>query len=247
MGAEGGHSIADSPAVLRMLARLGVRYMTLTHVTPTTWADAATAPAVHGGLTERGRAYVREMNALGMLVDLSHVSPDVMRQALEVAAAPVIFSHSSCAAVTDHPRNVPDDVLGSLAGNGGVAMIAFVAPFVSTAYAEWEAAGADGAGSIGAGSIGAGPPVGIGAVADHVEHAREVAGLDHIGIGGDYDGFPRFPARLEDVSCYPRLLAELADRGWGASELAALTGGNVLRVLEETDAAFAAQRGTGML
>jgi membrane dipeptidase len=232
LGAEGAHSFDDSPAVLRMLAALGVRYLTLTHNRNSAWADAALDEPVHGGLTERGRAYVRELNRLGMLVDLSHVAATTMHAALDVATAPVIFSHSSCRALNDHPRNVPDDVLQRLAGNGGVVMITFVPQFLSADYRAWfEGDRAEPA-----------PPIGIDAVADHLEHARAVAGVRHIGLGGDFDGTDEFPTGLEGVDGYPDLLAELARRGWSAADLAAVAGGNILRVLRETDAAFAGDR-----
>ncbi|ROP60860.1 dipeptidase [Curtobacterium sp. ZW137] len=228
LGAEGGHSIGDDLAVLRDLARLGVRYMTLTHNDDTPWADSATGARAHGGLTDRGRAVVAEMERIGMLVDLSHTAPATMRDTLDVATQPVVFSHSSTIAVNDHPRNVPDDVLGRLAENGGVVMITFVPKFVSRAWADWEEAG----------SVGEGPLVTVSDVADHVEHAREVAGAEHIGLGGDYDGTPVLPPDVRDVSRYPVLAAELERRGWGASDLEALAGGNVLRVLEATDERF---------
>jgi membrane dipeptidase len=230
MGAEGGHSLADSPAVLRLFAALGVRYLTLTHTRTTSWADSGTDVALHGGLSDRGRDYVRELNRLGMLVDLSHASPATAHDALEVSTAPVIFSHSSCAAVTDHPRNVPDSVLARLAGNGGVLMCTFVPQFVSAAYAQWHRGD----------QASAPPPVGVAEVADHIDHARQVAGLAHIGLGGDFDGTEEFPSGIEGVDGYPRLLRELASRGWSAEDLAALAGGNILRVLEETDGAFLA-------
>jgi membrane dipeptidase len=233
IGAEGGHSVNDSPAVLRMFARLGVRYMTLTHWTNTSWADAATDTAVHGGLTERGREYVREMNRLGMLVDLSHVSHDVMRQALDITSAPVIFSHSSCTALSAHLRNVPDDVIARLPENGGVQMISFVSSFLSQEVTDWEDAG----------QTGDSPSATISQAADHVEHVREVAGLANVGLGGDFDGAPVFPEGLGDVSGYPRLLGELARRGWTAEELADLAGRNVLRVLRATDEAFTSAEG----
>lgn len=229
LGAEGGHAIGDDLAVLRELARLGVRYMTLTHNDDTPWADSATGSHPHGGLTDRGREVVAEMERIGMLVDLSHTAPTTMRDTLDVATQPVVFSHSSTVAVNDHPRNVPDDVLGRLADNGGVVMITFVPQFVSAAYASWLAAG----------SAGSPPPVTVADVADHVEHARDVAGAAHIGLGGDYDGTPVLPADLRDVSRYPVLAAELQRRGWSAGDLRALAGGNVLRVLEATDERFA--------
>lgn len=229
LGAEGGHSINESAAVLRLFARLGVRYLTLTHTSTTGWADSGTDTAQHGGLSPAGVGFVAEMNRLGMLVDLSHVSAETAHAALDVTTAPVIFSHSSCLTVTDHPRNVPDDVLTRLAANDGVQMVTFVPMFLSHDYAAWEQAGASGKA----------PPVTVADAAIHVEHARDVAGINHIGLGGDYDGTPTFPTGLEDVSCYPRLLTELADRGWNATELRQLASGNILRVLETTDAAFA--------
>lgn len=229
LGAEGGHCLNDSPAVLRILARLGVRYLTLTHVHNTTWADSATDAPAHDGLTARGVEYVRELNRLGMLVDLSHVAPATMHAALDATDSPVIFSHSSCSALHDHPRNVPDDVLGRLAANGGVLMITFVPQFLSADYAAW----AEGPMTSPA------PEVTVADVADHVEHARSAAGIRHIGLGGDFDGTEEFPIGLEGVDGYPALLAELAVRGWTAEELAALAGQNVLRVLRETDARFA--------
>ncbi|AXB48109.1 dipeptidase [Amycolatopsis albispora] len=208
LGAEGGHSIAGSLGVLRILRRLGVRYMTLTHNSNTPWADSATDEPEHGGLTEFGRDVVREMNRIGMLADLSHVAPSTMRDALDVSTAPVVFTHSSCRAVNDHPRNVPDDVLARLAGNGGVCMVTFVPKFVS-----------------------GNESVGVEDVVAHLEHAREVAGIDHIGVGGDYDGVKSLPAGLEDVSKYPVLFGALLDRGWSEDDCAKLAGRNVLRVL----------------
>ena len=230
LGAEGAHSLNDSPAVLRMLARLGVRYLTLTHVHNTSWADSGTDEPVHGGLSARGVDYVRELNRLGMLVDLSHVSPATAHAALDATDSPVIFSHSCCRALSDHPRNVPDDVLRRLAANGGVLMITFVPQFLSEDYSVWFEGD----------QAGPAPVVTLTDVADHVEHARRVAGVAHIGLGGDFDGTDEFPAGLEGVDGYPALLGELARRGWPAADLAALAGANVLRVLRETDAAFAA-------
>ncbi len=232
LGAEGAHALDDSPAVLRMLAALGVRYLTLTHNRNSAWADSATDGPVHGGLTDRGRAYVAELERLGVLVDLSHVAATTMHAALDVATQPVIFSHSSCRALNDHPRNVPDDVLVRLAGNGGVVMITFVPQFLDAAFRTWD----DG------GRQGPRPPVGVGTIADHVEHARETAGVRHIGLGGDFDGVDVLPDGVTGVDAYPRVLAELARRGWTAADLAGLAGGNVLRVLRATDAAFAGVR-----
>jgi membrane dipeptidase len=249
IGAEGGHCIADSLGVLRALRRLGVRYMTLTHNLNTSWADSATDKPAHGGLTDFGRDVVREMNRIGMLVDLSHVAPSTMRDALAVASAPVVFSHSSCLAVNDHPRNVPDDVLADLPRNGGVCMITFVPRFVSPALAEWdlgvqaamEAAGLDHrdlevrSKFVGAWDGPAEPTATLDDVVAHVEHAREVAGIDHIGLGGDYDGVTNLPAGLEDVSTYPVLFGALLERGWSEEDCAKLAGTNVLRVLRAAD------------
>jgi membrane dipeptidase len=233
LGAEGAHSLNDSPAVLRILARLGVRYLTLTHTNNSAWADSATDEPLHHGLTPRGVEYIAEMNRLGVLVDLSHVSPETMHAALDVTTAPVIFSHSSCRGLSDHPRNVPDDVLARLADNGGVIAITFVPQFLSETFAEWFIS--DQSGPM--------PVVSIADVADHVEHARRVAGLEHVGLGGDFDGTPYFPAGLEGVDGYPALLAELASRGWTDDELDAVAGGNLLRVLAATDDAFASGGG----
>lgn len=224
LGAEGGNSIGGSLAVLRVLAALGVKYLTLTHNHNTTWADSATDVRAHGGLTGFGREVVTEMNRLGVLADLSHGSFDTMRQTLDVSSAPVIFSHSSCHQVCPHPRNVPDDVLGRLSTNGGVLMVAFVPEFVSADYWDWH----DG------GKHGTRPPVTVDQVADHIEHAREVAGIDHVGLGSDYDGGGDFPDGMGDVGGFAVLIDRLAERRWNAPELAKLMGGNILRVLDDT-------------
>ncbi|WP_082481015.1 dipeptidase [Aeromicrobium sp. Leaf245] len=229
LGAEGGHSIDGSLAVLRQLAALGVRYMTLTHNENTPWADSATDEPEHGGLTDFGRDVVREMNALGMLVDLSHVAATTMHDALDVTTAPVIFSHSSCRAVTDHPRNVPDDVLERLPGNGGVLMVTYVPPFVNADFGAWFAHR-----EVDPTDAGPMPRVTVDDVVAHVEHAREVVGVDHLGLGGDYDGFELFPEAMGDVTGHAVLLDALARRGWSADDLARLTGKNVLRVLDAT-------------
>lgn len=252
MGAEGGHSIAASLGVLRAMYALGVRYMTLTHNRNLPWADSATDEPALGGLSDFGRTVVTEMQRIGMLVDLSHVSAGTMNDALDVATAPVIFSHSSARALTDHPRNVPDAVLERLAANGGVAMVTFVPQFVSAACRDWDleaAAEAQRRGidyrTISDRSQLADwaqehpmPVATLRDVADHIDHVRTVAGLDHVGIGGDFDGTTQLPAGLTDVSCYPALFAELLDRGWSAADCGKLACGNVLRVLR--DAADAA-------
>jgi membrane dipeptidase len=250
LGAEGGHAIAGSLGVLRMLYELGVRYMTLTHNNNVPWADSATDSPAAGGLTGFGRDVVREMQRIGMLVDLSHVSPGTMRDALEVAAAPVIFSHSSARAVCDSPRNVPDDVLSRLADNDGVCMVTFVPAFVSQECADWVAGLKAEAARRGLDPrdfrqlFGIEPewraehprPVAtLAQVADHVEHVRSVAGIEHVGLGGDFDGTTDTPAGLEDVSAYPNLFAELLIRGWSEEDCAALAGGNLLRVLRAAE------------
>jgi membrane dipeptidase len=255
LGAEGGHSINESLGVLRALHRLGVRYMTLTHNDNTPWADSATDEPVVGGLNDFGRDVVREMNRIGMLVDLSHVAATTMRDALDVAQAPVIFSHSSCRAVADHPRNVPDDVLKRLPDNGGVCMITFVPSFVSPEVVAWDhqlraamtEAGVRHSDLDQRGEFAKtwdGPPrpkADLSAVVAHVEHAREVAGIDHIGLGGDYDGVGELPVGLEDVSTYPNLFAALLDRGWRDEDLAKLAGENVLRAWAAAEAYAAKQ------
>ncbi|MEU4652822.1 dipeptidase [Streptomyces sp. NPDC023723] len=247
MGAEGGHSIENSLGALRGLYALGVRYLTLTHNDNVAWADSATdAPGV-GGLSAFGREVVREMNREGMLVDLSHVAATTMRDALDTSTAPVIFSHSSARAVCDHPRNIPDDVLERLPANGGVAMVTFVPKFVLQAAVDWTAEADANMRAHGFHPLDSGPdamkvhrvfeqsrprPVAtVGTVADHLDHMREVAGVDHLGIGGDYDGTPFTPDGLDDVAGYPNLIAELLDRGWSKADLAKLTWKNAVRVL----------------
>ncbi|MER5384979.1 dipeptidase [Streptomyces sp. NPDC002688] len=247
MGAEGGHSIDNSLAVLRGLYALGVRYMTLTHNDNIAWADSATDVPVVGGLSAFGREVVREMNREGMLVDLSHVAATTMRDALDTSVAPVIFSHSSARAVCDHPRNIPDDVLERLPANGGVAMATFVPKFVLQAAVDWTAAAdenmrANGFHHLDTTAEGMKvhrvfeednprPIATVSTVADHLDHMREVAGIDHLGIGGDYDGTAFTPDGLDDVSGYPNLIAELLDRGWSRTDVAKLTWQNAVRVL----------------
>ncbi|MGW7168368.1 dipeptidase [Streptomyces sp. NPDC054884] len=247
MGAEGGHSIANSLGTLRGLYALGVRYLTLTHNDNVDWADSATDEPAVGGLSAFGREVVREMNREGMLVDLSHVAATTMRDALDATSAPVIFSHSSARAVCDHPRNVPDDVLERLPANGGMAMVTFVPKFVLQAAVDWTAAADDNMRAHGFHHLATTPeamkvhrafeethprPIAtVATVADHLDHMREAAGVDHLGIGGDYDGTAFTPEGLNDVSGYPRLIAELLDRGWSTADLAKLTWQNAVRVL----------------
>jgi membrane dipeptidase len=250
LGAEGGHSIAGSLGTLRALYLLGVRYMTLTHNLNLPWADSATDAPAAGGLTAFGREVVREMQRLGMLVDLSHVAATTMSDALDTAAAPVIFSHSSALAVCDHPRNVPDTILARLAGNGGLCMITFVPAFVAQRCRDWEVEMAAEMERQGldyrdllsrrkiTGTWAATHPRPKASLADvvaHAEHVREVAGVDHIGLGGDYDGVDELPVGLEDVSCYPALIEALLARGWSAADCGKLTCGNLLRVLRDAE------------
>ena len=254
LGAEGGHSIACSLGVLRALHAIGVRYLTLTHNRNVPWADSATDEPAAGGLTAFGREVVGEMQRLGMLVDLSHVSPATMRDAFDAAQAPVIFSHSSARALCDHPRNVPDDMLARLPGNGGVCMVTFVPAFVSQLCRDWNLEFTAELGRRGLDhedmaarkqllpewEAGHPRPVAtLSQVADHVDHVREVAGIDHVGIGGDYDGTDQLPDGLRDVSCYPALIAELLDRGWSEADCGQLASGNILRVMHEAQAAAA--------
>ncbi|XIE78786.1 dipeptidase [Streptomyces sp. SBR177] len=250
-GAEGGHSINNSLATLRALYALGVRYMTLTHNENNDWADSATDEPRHDGLTAFGREVVREMNRCGMLVDLSHVAESTMRDALDTSVAPVIFSHSSSRAVCDHPRNVPDAILERLPANGGVAMATFVPKFILPAAVEWTARADENMRAHGLHHLATTPeamavhrafeadhprPVATAAtVADHLDHMREVAGIDHIGIGGDYDGTAFTPAGLDDVAGYPNLVAELLVRGWSHADLTKLTWSNAVRVLRDAE------------
>jgi membrane dipeptidase len=250
LGAEGGHSIASSLGVLRMFYQLGVRYMTLTHNRNTGWADSATDEPDAGGLSDFGREVVSEMQRIGMLVDLSHVAPATMADALDTARAPVIFSHSSTLALCDHPRNVPDEILARLPGNDGVCMVTFVPPFVSQECRDWdrgvqaemqrrgmEREDFPGYVAVRQELAEASPPpkATIAQVADHIEHVREVAGVAHVGIGSDFDGTPDLPEGLGDVSCFPALFAELLDRGWTEDDCARLAGGNVLRVMRAAE------------
>jgi membrane dipeptidase len=250
LGAEGGHSIAGSLGVLRMLHRLGVRYLTLTHNVNVPWADSATDEPVLGGLSAFGREVVHEMQRIGMLVDLSHTSAATARDTIAIAEAPVIFSHSGAREVCDHPRNVPDDVLRRLAGNGGVCMVTFVPDFVSTRFRAWTLGLQSATERRGVDPRNPGmraaveteyaaehprPRAALADVVDHIEHVRGVAGIGHVGIGGDYDGADDVPAGLEDVACYPDLIAELLSRGWSQDECVQVIGGNVLRTLREAE------------
>ncbi|MDX2234647.1 MAG: dipeptidase [Hyphomonadaceae bacterium] len=250
-GMEGGEAINGNLALLREFRAAGVLYMTLTHSTSIDWVDSATDAPKHGGLSPFGEDVVREMNRIGMLVDLSHVSADAMKDALRVSRAPVIFSHSSAFGVTPHPRNVPDDVLAAMPANGGVVMINFNAPFVSSALWRWTAARAGEEARLRALHPGdaASVKTGVGAweaanprptatvkdVADHVVHVARVAGVDHVGLGGDYDGVTYLPEGMEGVDGYRLLLGELARRGWSDADLGKLTGGNILRAMRAAE------------
>lgn len=252
MGIEGGNQINDSLAVLRQMFDLGVRYMTLTHITHTAWADSATDAPVHHGLTAFGLEVIHEMNRLGMLVDISHVSPDTMRAVLKATQSPVIFSHSSARAIVDHPRDVPDDILKDVAANGGVVMVNFNPGYVSEARNHWDA---DRAAELARYST---PPYGglyigqpdraqaalaqwetehpkpvvtLAQVADHIDHIRQAAGIDNVGLGSDFDGIDDAPQGLDAVDKYPALLVELMRRGWSDADVAKVAGENVLRVM----------------
>ena len=251
LGVEGGHAIENSLGALRAYYDLGARYMTLTHNVTLDWADAAMDTARHEGLTAFGEEVVREMNLLGMLVDLSHASPAAMSDALSVSEAPVIFSHSAARALTDVPRNVPDSILARMPDNGGVVMVTFVQPFVNQAAADWD----DRVAALVAEMRDRGatdedvraeqeriwtetprPSASVSDIADHIEHVRDVAGIDYVGIGSDYDGM-RAPPEMPDVSAYPILFAELIERGWTDEDLGKLASGNILRALREAEAA----------
>ncbi len=251
IGIEGGHAIENSLGALRQFYDLGVRYMTLTHANTLDWADAATDAPRHGGLSRFGEEVVREMNRLGMLVDLSHVSPETMTDAIRVSEAPVIFSHSSARAIADHPRNVPDEVLRMLPKNGGVVMINFYSGFVEprgaeiargmfdvqrrfrqqfpgneraadSAYQAWRRANPVPRGTVGT-------------LADHVDHVVRVAGIDHVGLGSDFDGVTTLPEGMEDVSRYQYLTAELLRRGYSDADVKKVLGGNILRAMRQAE------------
>ena len=251
IGMEGGHSIDNSLGALRMFHRLGARYMTLTHSSNTAWADSATDKPQLAGLSALGEHVVREMNWLGMLVDLSHVSPDTMADAMRVSEAPVIFSHSSARALTDVPRNVPDDILRMMAQDGGVVMVTFVPRFLSTQVDAWSKLqeaeesrlklqhptdeNAVKAGLAAWTKANPAPRATLKDAADHIDHIRRVAGIDHVGLGGDFDGISSVVEGLEDVSTYPALTAELLRRGYSESDIRKINGLNVLRVMREAE------------
>jgi len=250
IGIEGGHAIENSLGALRMFHALGVRYMTLTHSDTLDWADSATDETRHGGLTEFGEQVVREMNRLGMLVDISHVSADTMRDVLRVAQAPVIASHSSAYALAQHARNVPDDVLRLVKDNGGLVMVNFYSGFVDpegarvaadffdvyrkmkadypdeherdAAFKKWAAEHPVPRGTVRT-------------VVDHIDHIVQIAGVDHVGIGSDYDGVSTLPEQLDDVSCYPFITQELLNRDYSADDIRKILGGNALRVLRQAE------------
>jgi len=263
IGVEGGHQINDSLAVLAAYYDLGARYMTLTHSSNTAWADSATDAPAHRGLTPFGEAVVQEMNRLGMLVDLSHVSEDTMRAALRITRAPVIFSHSSARALVDHPRDVSDAVLRLVAANGGVVMVNFLPDYISEARRRWTAEFAAEQARLNSPPFGGlyigqperiataltqwqqanpPPPVSLSEVADHIEHIRDIAGVEHVGLGSDFDGIPEAPRGLEGVDKFPALLMELARRGWSDADLSRVAGANVLRVLSAAEAVSAKLR-----
>jgi membrane dipeptidase len=249
LGAEGGHSIEESLGALRMLYELGVRYMTLTHGDTLSWADSATDEARHGGLNEFGRDVVREMNRIGMVVDISHVSADTMRAALDTTTAPLMASHSSAYALAPHPRNVPDDVILRIADNGGVIMVNFYPPFVLPDLAARSLNMREESRTLMA-ELGDEQAVdkellhrwgkvedtgNVGTIVNHIEHIARVAGTDHVGLGSDFDGVDLLPVGLEDASCYPNITAELLRRGWGEPDVRKVLGENALRVLQAVE------------
>ena len=254
LGMEGGHAIENSLGALRSYYALGARYMTLTHNVTLDWADAALDTARHQGLTEFGREVVREMNRLRMLVDLSHVSPAVMSQALDVSEAPVIFSHSAARALVDHPRNVPDSILARLPKNGGVVMVTFVPQFVSTEFKIWEDSADSERKALRTAvpdsverhrqmdaweAAHPAPSATLAQVADHIEHVRQVAGVDHVGIGSDFDGVPALPEGLQTASSMPRVTARLLERGLSEIDVEKILGGNFMRVFEQVESSRA--------
>lgn len=260
LGIEGGHSIGGSLGVLRQMYDLGVRYMTLTHSKSLSWVDSATDAPRNGGLTDHGRAVIREMNRIGMLVDLSHVSEETMHDALDVAKAPVIFSHSGARAINFHPRNVPDSVLARLPANGGIVMVVGLPAFLSESLRQHNAARAGEQARLA--GVFMGDPAGAADMlaqwdrknpapkatvidyADHIDRVRQMAGINHIGIGGDYDGMPSGPAGMEDVAGYPALFTELARRGYTQADLEKISLRNALRVMKAAETYAASQRDT---
>ena len=259
IGMEGGYSIDDSLGLLREFHQAGARYITLTHSKTTTWADSATDAPKWGGLSPFGEDVVREMNRIGMMVDLSHVSEETMIDAMRVSEAPVIFSHSSARAVTAHPRNVPDSVLRAMADDGGVVMVTFVPGFISEAVRSWNADRAAEAARLltlnpgDSGAVTAGmaawdaahpqPTAGLADVVAHIQHVREVAGIDHVGLGGDFDGVTSLPEEVQGVDAYPRILAALMAAGWSEGDIRKLAGENVLRVMRAVEAVAASRSG----
>ena len=259
IGMEGGYSIDDSLGLLREFHQAGARYITLTHSKTTTWADSATDAPKWGGLSPFGEDVVREMNRIGMMVDLSHVSEETMVDAMRVSEAPVIFSHSSARAVTDHPRNVPDSILRAMPDDGGVVMVTFVPAFISEAVRSWSADRAAEAARLlslhpgDPAAVTAGmaawdaahrqPTAGVPDVVAHIQHVRAVAGIDHVGLGGDFDGVTSLPTGVEGVDAYPRILAALMAVGWSESDIRKLAGENVLRVMRAVEAVAASRAG----
>ncbi|HEY7224411.1 MAG TPA: dipeptidase [Micromonosporaceae bacterium] len=253
IGMEGGHSIDSSLGALRMMHALGARYLTLTHFRNTPWADSATDVPAVGGLNDFGRAVVRECNRLGVMADLSHVAVTTMQATLDVTTAPAFFSHSSARAVCDHVRNVPDEVLTRVRDSNGIVMVTFVPGFLREDCREWmdgllaaygrleaeQGSGTEGYAEARRAWVAANPrpPCGVADVADHIDHIRAVAGVDHVGLGGDFDGVAATPDGLDGVDGYPALLGELAERGWSDAELAKLTWHNAIRVLRDTESA----------
>jgi membrane dipeptidase len=259
MGIEGGHQIGGSMAALRQFYRLGARYMTLAHFKTNEWADSATDDPKYDGLSPFGMAVIREMNRIGMLVDLAHVSPATMSDALDMSKAPVIFSHSNARALEDHPRNVPDDILKRLPANGGIVMVNFYPGYLSEDVRAWNASRAAEEARFKTLYVGQPdrieaalkswdaahprPETPVTTVADHIEYIAKIAGYDYVGIGGDLDGVPYTAVGLEDVSGYPLVFAELIRRGWSDENLAKLAGGNILRVMRRAEAVSASMRG----
>ena len=256
IGMEGGYSIDDSLGLLRQFHDAGARYMTLTHSKTTTWADSATDAPKWGGLSPFGEEVVREMNRLGMMVDLSHVSEETMLDAMRVSEAPVIFSHSSARGVTDHVRNVPDAVLRQLSDDGGIVMVTFVPGFISTAQIEWNKAVEAEAARIGSDPASPTPDprmvawvqahprpqATIDDVVAHIQHVRDVAGIDHVGLGGDFDGIDSTPVGVNGVDAYPAILAALMANGWTEADIRKLAGENMLRVMRQVEAVAASKK-----